>query len=91
MSLRRSSTITIVVVMLSSTADRKNVNMQSTHRSERFLRVVVMLSVRTVNLLRVCRQFDDRHGADQEEEGLRDVAQTLHYLDVENVIQSLAV
>ncbi len=48
MSLRRSSTITIVVVMLSSTADRKNVNMQSTHSSERFLRVV-MLSVRTVN------------------------------------------
>ena len=36
-------------------------------------------------------KFDDRHGADQEEEGLRDVAQTLHYLDVENVIQSLAV
>ena len=50
MSLRRSATMTMAVVMLSSRAERKKVRMETTQRSF-FLSVVLMRSVMTVKPL----------------------------------------
>ena len=67
----------IVVVMLSSTADIKKVMIDSNQSSLRLLRVL-MWSVMTWNP--PVDQFDDGHGADQEEENLARIAELLDQL-----------
>lgn len=66
----------IVVVMLSSTADIKKVMIDSNQSSLRLLRVL-MWSVMTCVPV---DQFDDGHGADQEEENLARIAELLDQL-----------
>lgn len=74
MSLRSRSTITIVVVMLSSTAEKMNVTAQITQSSVRLWRVVMRL-VMTVKPPWMSTSLHDCHGTDQKEECLGHVAQ----------------
>lgn len=69
----------IVVVMLSSTADIKKVMIDSNQSSLRLLRVL-MWSVMTWNPSVPVDQFDDGHGADQEEEDFARIAELLDQL-----------
>ena len=68
----------IVVVMLSSTADIKKVMIDSNQSSLRLLRVLMWGD--DVESSVPVDQFDDGHGADQEEEDFARIAELLDQL-----------